>query len=184
LLRGIGSCYSRLVEHLLASVAAHQREKNAEQVKNREALQQSIKNIEHQIEQLFDRIVKAESETLIRAYETKVMKLETEKASLEAKMVNCDSSPLSFEQSFQTVFDFLENPQKLWHSDDLRDRRLVLKLVFTRPLAYRRNEGFQTAAIALPFGLSGHLINDNSVLVEHSGVEPLTSCMPCKRSTS
>lgn len=146
---------------------------------NREVLEQSIKNIEHQIEQLFDRIVKAESETLIRAYETKVMKLETEKASLEAKMSSCDSSPLSFEQSFQTVFDFLENPQKLWHSDDLLDRRLLLKLVFTRPLAYRRNEGFQTACIAQPFGLSGQLINDNSVMVEHRRVELLTSNMPC-----
>ncbi|MDA0781156.1 MAG: hypothetical protein O2970_01445 [Proteobacteria bacterium] len=119
---------------------------------NREALQQSIKNIEHQIEQLFDRIVKAESETLIKAYETKVMKLETEKASLEAKLANFSAGPMSFEESFQTVFDFLENPQKLWHSDDLLDRRLLLKLVFTRPLAYQRNEGFQTASIVLPFG--------------------------------
>lgn len=132
---------------------------------NQEALQQSVKNLEHQIEHLFDRIVKADSETLIRAYETKVLKLETEKASLQSHLANFRVGPMSFDESFQTVFDFLENPQKLWHSDDLEDRRLVLKLVFTRPLAYRRNEGFQTASIALPFGLSGQFTNDNSVLV-------------------
>jgi hypothetical protein len=65
----------------------------------------------------------------------------------------------------------------------LEDRRLVLKLVFTRPLAYHRKEGFQTAAIALPFGLSGQLINDNSVLVEPVGLEPTTSTLPALRST-
>ena len=103
---------------------------------------------------LMDRIIEAESGAVIRAYETKIAKLENEKIVLREKLAFAEEAPTDFENSFQTVFDFIENPQKLWHSDSLEDRRLVLKLVFTRPLAYQRNEGFQTAAIALPFGLS------------------------------
>ncbi len=143
-----------------------------------EAIKKQVKEIERKIEQLMDRIIETDSNTLINAYEAKVTKLEYQKASLASRLATCVNTHLSFDESFQTVFDFIENPQKLWHSEDLEDRRLVLKLVFTRPLAYQRNEGFQTAAIALPFGLSGQLINDNSVMVEHSGVEPLTSTMP------
>jgi hypothetical protein len=49
-------------------------------------------------------------------------------------------------------------------------KRLVLKLVFTRPLEYRRNEGFQTAATALPFELSGQFADSKSAMVEDSGI--------------
>jgi site-specific DNA recombinase len=150
---------------------------------DRDALKKQIKEIDKKIEQFMDRIVETDSPTLIKAYETKITKMEFEKASISSRLASSVSGPLSFEESFQTVFDFIENPQKLWHSEDLEDRRLVLKLVFTRPLAYHRKEGFQTAAIALPFGLSGQLINDNSVLVEPVGLEPTTSTLPALRST-
>lgn len=149
-----------------------------------EAIKKQIKDLDKKIEQLMDRIIESDSNTLINAYENKVTKMEHEKASLTSRLATSANIPVSFDESFQTVFDFIENPQKLWHSNDLEDRRLLLKLVFTRPLAYQRNEGFQTAAIALPFGLTGQSINGNSVLVELRRVELLTSSMPWKRSTS
>jgi site-specific DNA recombinase len=101
--------------------------------------------------------------------------MEHDKASLEAELAMTSEAPVDFENSFQTVFDFIGNPQELWHSEDIEDKRLVLKLVFTRPLEYRRKEGFQTPAIALPFALSRGLSADKSVMVEPRRVELLTS---------
>ena len=151
---------------------------------DRNELKKQLKELERKAEQLMDRIVETDSETLVKAYEAKITKIEYQKAEISSKLASSLSGPESFEESFQTVFDFIENPQKLWNSDSLEDRRLLLKLVFTRPLAYHRKDGFQTAAIALPFGLSGQSIKGKSEMVEDSGIEPLTSCMPCKRSTN
>ena len=143
--------------------------------KHHASIQTELRDTERKIEQLLDRIVEADSTSLIRAYETKITKMEHSKASLEAELAMSSEAPVDFEHSFQTVFDFIGNPQKLWHSEDIEDKRLMLKLVFTQPLQYRRKEGFQTPAISLPFELSRQLSDDKSVLVEDSGVEPLTS---------
>ena len=148
------------------------------------AIERELKDTDKKIEQFLDRIVEADNASLIKAYESKITKLENEKAVLSEKLTFGEEMPTDFESNFQTVFDFIEKPQKLWGSEDIEDKRLVLKLVFTRPLQYRRNEGFQTAAISLPFALSRDLMMGKSGMVEHSGVEPLTSCMPCKRSTN
>jgi site-specific DNA recombinase len=111
------------------------------------------------------RLIETDSESLVKAYENKITKMEYQKAGITSKLASSIGGPSSFDESFQTVFDFIENPQKLWHSEDLEDRRLLLKLVFTRPLAYHRKDGFQTAAIALPFGLSGQSIKGESGMV-------------------
>lgn len=149
-----------------------------------EGIQTQIRGIERRIEQFLDRIVESDSTTLIRTYETKVTQLEGEKASLAGKLVETSQAPLDFDSCFQTAFDFIGNPHKMWAFGDFEDKRLVLKLAFARQLPYRRNEGFQTAALALPFEVLRGFREGKSGMVEHSGVEPLTSCMPCKRSTS
>jgi hypothetical protein len=51
---------------------------------------------------------------------------------------------LDLDTSFQTVFDFIGNPHKLWASGDIENQKLVLKLVFSEQLPYSRNSGFQT----------------------------------------
>ena len=73
--------------------------------------------------------LQTDSETLVKAYEAKITKIEYQKAEISSKLASSLSGPESFEESFQTVFDFIENPQKLWHSDSLEDRRLLLKLL-------------------------------------------------------
>jgi site-specific DNA recombinase len=138
--------------------------------KHHASIRNELRDLDRKIEQFLDRIVEAENASLIRAYETKVTKMEHEKASLEAELAMTSEAPVDFENSFQTVFDFIGNPQKLWHSEDIEDKRLVLKLVFTRPLEYRRKEGFQTPAISLPFALSRGLSADKSAMVVGNGL--------------
>ncbi len=128
--------------------------------------------------------MEADSPTLIKTYEGQVKKLETRKVELADRLAEYGQVEEDFESSFQTAFDFLGNPHKLWLSEDITDKKLTLKLVFAKQLPYRRNERFQTAAYSLPFRLTAGLKAGYSGLVEPWGVEPQTSCMPCKRSTN
>jgi hypothetical protein len=52
------------------------------------------------------------------------------------------------------------------------------------PVAYSKREGYRTPALALPFSVWRGFDTRKSGLVELNGVEPLTSSMPWKRSTS
>jgi site-specific DNA recombinase len=59
---------------------------------------------------------------------------------------------------------------------------MVLRMAFPQALAYCRNEGYRTAGIAEPFRLLRDLTTPKYGMVELGGIEPPTSCMPCKRS--
>ncbi len=145
---------------------------------------QQIKAVEKQVEQFLERIVATENATVITAYEAKIAKLEGEKAALMDRLLEHDEIPADFESCFQTAFAFLGNPQKLWHSGGLEEKRLVLKLAFKSQLAYTRNRGFQTAANALPFEVLAGFRGVKSEMVEDTGIEPATFCLQSRRSTN
>jgi len=49
------------------------------------------------------------------------------------------------------VLELVSNPHKIWASERFEDKRMVLKLVFTKKLEYLKNTGLRTPPIALPF---------------------------------
>jgi site-specific DNA recombinase len=106
---------------------------------------------------LRDRILEASVPSVISAYENKVRVLEEEKLALQERLASSTKPARSFEATFRTALDFLGNPQNLWRSDRLEDRRTVLKLTFAQRLSYRRGEGFRTADLSPPFKVLGGL---------------------------
>ena len=66
-------------------------------------------------------------------------------------MAQCGRVLPSFDKTFRTSMQFLQNPQKLWHSERLEHKRTLLKLAFDEYVVYDRNQGFRTAAKSLPF---------------------------------
>ena len=127
------------------------------------------------IDQLMERLVATDSPALVNAYESQIQKLEETRTALteKAQKFSCPSG--SFDDTVRTAFTFLANPWKLWASDSIDDKRMVVKLAFGARLPYHRNEGFRTAAIALPFKALAALNTNKSDLVEPKGVEPSTS---------
>ncbi len=110
-----------------------------------------IRLLDRKTEQLMERIVAADSDTLVAAYENQIKKLEREKLCLSEKMANSGQPMAGFKETYRTAMEFLANPYKLWASERLEDRRLVLRLAFAGKLPYLKNEGYRTAEIALPF---------------------------------
>ena len=57
----------------------------------------------------------------------------------------------------------------------MEQRRLLARLAFPNRLTYDRETGYRTPKIALPFKALGGKLVPKEVMVELSGIEPLTS---------
>ena len=147
-------------------------------------LEASLKKIDRDVGQFLDRVVEADSPTIVKAYEKRIRLLEEEKALVREKIANCGRPVRDFDASFSTAMGFLANPYNLWVSDDLEDKRLVLKLTFADRLSYVRGEGFRTAVTSSPFTLLSAMKGDGSEMVPPTGLEPVTLALRMRCSTS
>ena len=133
-----------------------------------------IKKVEKKIAQLMDRIVATDNNTLIDAYEGQINKLSEKKLYMQENSYQRSKPPKTFEHSFRTAFSFLSNPWKLWASDLLEHKRMVVKLAFPEGLSYSRETGYRTASIALPFRALGVFDTGKCKVVGPAGLEPAT----------
>lgn len=115
------------------------------------ALKADIKQLEKQIEQLLDRIVDASSASVVSAYEKRLEKLEREKLLVEEKLAKNGKPRHTLEESFEHAMEFLSSPWNIWKNGDLALKKTVLRLAFSAPLAYSRNDGVRTPNFAFPF---------------------------------
>ena len=139
-----------------------------------QSIESEVRKIDNQVEQLLDRIVAADSQTLIATYEKRIKALEERKALLNEKVRHCGRPLESFDMTLRTALQFLGNPYNLWLSDRIEDKRTVLKLVFATRLPYVRNEGFRTANLSLPFKVLGGIGEADCGMARPEGFEPPT----------
>lgn len=132
---------------------------------------QELAQIERKTEQLMERIVEADSPTLIAAYETQIKKLERRKLCLSDDIARSGQPATGFKETYRTAMEFLANPSKLWASERLEDKRLVLRLAFAGKLPYLRNEGYRTAETTLPFKVLAAISPGKYDLVELRGID-------------
>ena len=145
-------------------------------------LDKDIRNIENEIERLVDQILSVSSCAVIKRIERRIEGLETKKLLLEEKRLPFD--PPAKSNVFKRVFDFLSNPDIFWTDGNLQQKRMVQNLIFRDRLLYDSGKGFGTAELSLPFSILTENYASNNEMVEPRGVEPLTSSLPAKRSTS
>ncbi|WP_127598253.1 recombinase family protein [Nitratireductor alexandrii] len=143
--------------------------------KNSDDAKRELREIERKTDQLMERVVDADSPALITAYEDRIRKLERRKLWIKEKITEYGQPAKGFKETYRTAMEFLANPCKLWASERLDDKRLVLRLAFARKLPYLRNEGYRTAETTLPFKVLAGISSGKYDLVEPRGVEPLTS---------
>jgi len=106
---------------------------------------------EKEVEKLLDRIVQANSESVVRAYEKRVATLERHALVMREKAEAVGEPTKSFDELFELGIAFLSSPAKLWASGKLEYRKLVLKLTFGERLAYSVETGFRTPKMSFPF---------------------------------
>ena len=117
-----------------------------------------ITEAEKQIETLLGRIMSATNDTGIGAYEDKIATLEKSKIRLQDKL-NYQRPPQGMlGEVLELSLKFLSSPWKLRESGNITSRRLLLRLAFTSPFAYHRNEGTRTPEISLHFKALGMVL--------------------------
>ena len=145
-------------------------------VSRRTHAQSELTRLEKRADQMMDRLVEADSPTLIAAYEAKIRKMEEEKAVLREQAAKKQSEPThEFEAIYRTALGFITNPLQVWENGPLPIKRMVLRMTFGGKLEYCRETGYRTAGIALPLKLFGALNAPQLDMVEPGGIEPPTS---------
>ena len=148
------------------------------------AVKREIAAIEGKIDQLVERVVDASNPRVIAAYEGRISGLEREKLILAEKAENPGQAVKSYEEMLELCLRFLSSPWKIWTSGEFEMRRLVLKLAFSEPLIYVRNEGFRTPKTTLPFKVLADFCGSKSKMVPQERIELSTSPLPRVRSTT
>jgi len=116
--------------------------RQAEAQRARDVLSDQIKDVEKQIEGLFDRIVDGASPTVAAAYKQWIEKLERQKLLLADQAANAVPSQHRKEEFIEPVLDFLSSPWKICDKGTFTLKRTVLKMAFAEPLRYKRHEGY------------------------------------------
>lgn len=162
----------RLLRYLRIIFEAEWKKRLAGLEEAKTALKRERAKIEKQIGSLVDRIVVTDSASVIAAYERKIADLEKQKLMTEEKLRTGTAPVRSFEQMFELALGFLSNPQKLWNSEHIEDKRTVLRLAFDERIAYCRKSGLRTPKTTLPFKVLGHLHGGECKMAETVGFEP------------
>jgi len=110
-----------------------------------DALQAEIKQLEKQKEQLLDRLVATNNQSVIAAYENRIEAIDRKTTKITDQSRQAAQPNGTFKEIYRTAFSFLANPCSLWASDRLEDKRAVAKLVIADTLTYKRNQGYRTA---------------------------------------
>ena len=148
----------------------------------KEGLTRQLAGLSRKIDALVQRVVATDSPSLVSAYEEQIKKLEVKRIAI-GEQVKAGIEPLKpFDEMFTAAMRFIANPCIIWENGTLDQRRLLVRLAFPNNLTYDRETGYRTAQIALPFKLLGGNDMKNLKMGEPDGIEPTTSCMPCKRS--
>lgn len=159
--------YEDLWEEKMKDVENQQKDYEFEYAKN-----------EEKIKGLMDRILKNSIETVIEAYEKQIEVLTNRNLVLKENVEKRGFSV--YNQKFGTILDGifkrLENPYKIWLSEDLEEKQQLLRVVFESPLRYDIENGFGTAEYALPLRVFEHYCEPESCYVEMGGIEP-----PCEK---
>ncbi|MEM8655412.1 MAG: recombinase zinc beta ribbon domain-containing protein, partial [Pseudomonadota bacterium] len=114
-----------------------------------------IKQADKDIAALVDMAVNASSPTVLTAYEKKIEQIEHEKLALKEKLANPGRTGYSQTSLFELSMKFLASPCKVWSSGRYDLRQIVLRLVFSGPIHYCKEEGFLNTNFSMPFNMLG-----------------------------
>tara|TARA_Y100000310_G_scaffold123562_2_gene122315 strand:- start:13517 stop:15046 length:1530 start_codon:yes stop_codon:yes gene_type:complete len=131
----------RVVQHEF-TVLWEQRIINIDQIhKDRE---QKIAEVELEIKQCIEKIKLSSSTTVLHALEREIEELESKKLRYGESIQEDEMRDYDFDDALNRVFGFLSDPLKRWKEGDLRQKQLVLRMVFDKSLVYDREEGYCT----------------------------------------
>jgi len=145
-------------------------------------IKRQLRDVQKQIDSLMDRIVEAESTSVVKAYEKRIDALEREKIVLAERALEIVPPKGRLEESIEHALTFLSSPWNIWKNGSLAMRQAVLRLAFAEPLRYSGASGYRTPEMAFPFKVLAGISTSKCGLVEPRRIELLTSSLRTTRS--
>ncbi|MEN9582542.1 MAG: hypothetical protein RL641_496 [Candidatus Parcubacteria bacterium] len=145
-------------------------------------MRKEIDTISAEINRFIERIAKTDNDAISTAFEQKIGELTNRKLLLEERLTTPDLyHGVSFETALDEVLGYIKNPYEIWSTGIFEDKRLVLRMVFEKPLVYNRKSGFETANLSLPIRLFECFVTPKSRHVEMGRIELPSKNEPRKR---
>ncbi|MCH2164803.1 MAG: hypothetical protein MK107_14905 [Oceanicola sp.] len=105
----------------------------------KEALQKQLADIDGRLEGMLDQIVEASNALVVRAYESRIDKLESDILVLQDKINKTVPPKGRLEDCIELSLSFLSNPCNIYNNGDFTLRQAVLRLALNEPLRCSRN---------------------------------------------
>ena len=148
------------------------------------AVHDEIAEVENQISNLVRNTVSVSNPRVLSAFEKEIDALERRQLVLREKAAQNGQPLESFGELFELSMRFLSSPCNLWKSDRYDVQRLVLKLAFSGPLTYSRENGFLNTKTSMPFNMLGSFCGLKNEMVPQERIELSASPLPRVRSTT
>ena len=165
---------------------------NVDKTVAKEELGRRLAEVARKMERLEERYILEEiNREMFAKYNEKFL---SEKKALELEMAKTGNTLSNLKSCVQKCFDYAAKLAPLWDSGDYADRQKLQYMLFPDGIAYeRQNDVYRTGRVNSVFSYMASLARvleqkksgeiDSKInfpaWVEDSGVEPLTSCMPC-----
>ena len=159
-------------------------------------LRNQIKEIDKKLERLEERLI---IEEIDRAMFDKYLdKFNKEKKEIEKQLAESGIQVSNLEKCIDTTMTYASKLNAMWNAGDYNKKQRLQFLLFPEGMSYNRiNDECRTKRVNTVFLYIFQLASilgekksgnngcktDVAALVESIGVEPTTSCMPCKRSS-
>ena len=139
----------------------------------------------NQINKLLDELMATNSQSVKTAIGKRIDEVTSTREILSRKLNELSSSGSEADTVFHKVIDVLENPFLHWKDGSLSIKQAIQRIIFPSPLILDQKEKkFRKPEKPLFYRLIEKLKPKKEGLVDPIGIEPTTSCMPCKRSPS
>ena len=140
--------------------------------KYKASIDDKLRVVQQTVSNFSERAAQAREKTLIAVYEENLIKAKKEEMLLLDQISKLSVRTGDFEVALGAMFAVLKNPVETWQSDDVDQKRSVLRLIFSGKLAYHPESGFQTPELSCILGLFEQITAKKSQDVEARGVEP------------
>ena len=140
------------------------------------------KKLENMIGEFLDLIPKSKSESVRTRYEQKIEEIDRRISDLD--QVSENKKTPDFEEALKLTLKFLGTPAETWKNSSKQGKIMLHNMIFTQNPTYSLKGGFGTPKLSLPFGIKRQIVSKDDDLVDPTGFEPATLCMPCRCSTA
>lgn len=122
--------------------------------------------------QILDKIVRTENQTVLKALEARIERIEGELKETEVAVTNRTLNEESYGIALKIIVDLLKKPIDVWENGGYNEKRLVTRLVFSTNPIYDRETGYGTADLSIGVRLFEQISTKKTLDVEMGGIEP------------